>query len=640
AFLQVKCDQRTPTCARCADRGLHCPGYVLNLRWAPQNQLQAQSSTISDAHHDHPRPVNSGRAQNQAGALDPNLNTHMSTGSWYSDSTPSQTHASPTSELPYPLGHWNFTTPLDSFFTQPSYSPFFGEQMISLLPTTPTAFSAMSSTPFEDLIWDNLQEQPLTETDRQQAHQDQNCSMEPPGVQVTRPLVNLETEPRGEPSLESTSAVTRFTEIVDTPSILSDYFFKEVISLYSVWDGQMNSLRVLTASMWQSSGILYHTMQSMAAACLTRTFPEMHAVATRERQLGLQCLKSGKDEDEDKMLGAILLGHTASWVNPHDLAHENFDNALVMLHTWASNTRDHSRLSFFGGAFDYWAMLLSFVSETRLDRNYLRHSITEAGPPNAHESTTPHSFIGTSGKIVQILTDVGMLIFKHRKRVSEIDFFCEEDLDYFQNSIRKARQLERRLLAFKPLIPTNIYDPGDLNTRPLHFVKIDEALHCTGLLQLYRVFPDLLNDRYQPLDRNTLLQPQPTLKKPSQEERSMWLTNLGLYIVEILRDIPFESRTRCMQPFMLVAVSCELRMPSDIVQGYREGGNACNAIEMAQARDFLRSRMSAYMHAFPLRKIEKVFELITHIWSAMDREEKDVYWLDVCKRMRLGTLMG
>ncbi|KAM6505357.1 hypothetical protein FSOLCH5_014581 [Fusarium solani] len=245
----------------------------------------------------------------------------------------------------------------------------------------------------------------------------------------------------------------------------------------------------------------------------------MHAIATRERQLGLQWLKSGNDHDEDKMMGAILLGHTASWVNPHDLTHENFDNALVMLHTWASKTQDHSRLSFFGGAFDYWAMLLSFVSETNLDRNYLRHSIAEAGPSNANELIKPHSFIGTSGKIIQILTEVGSLIFKYRKRVAEIDFLCEGDLDSFRNSIREARQLERRLLTFEPLVSTSICDPGDQVTSTVHFVKIDEALRCTGLLQLYRVFPDLLQDRYRPWDRDTLLQPQPPSKSPSREER-------------------------------------------------------------------------------------------------------------------------
>ncbi|VUC26934.1 unnamed protein product [Clonostachys rosea] len=449
----------------------------------------------------------------------------------------------------------------------------------------------------------------------------------------------LDTQHLDTQKLGSITTFSHSPEITHLPTVLSDYFFKEVIKLYSVWDNHSNQLRILAGSFWQSSGVLYHTMQSMAAALLTKSFPNLRAIAIGERQMGLECLRSGNDTDEDRLIGSILLGHTASWIKPHELSHENFEDSLTMLHAWASKTHDHSRLSFFGGAVDYWGMLLSFVSEPRTNHDFLRHSVVEAGPSRADGMINPHPFIGTSGSIIQILTELGTLIFRYRKRVSEIDFISEADLEFFRKSIQDARQLERRLLAFRTLLPRSVQDPGDQTTSPAHFVKIDEGLRCTGLLQLYRVFPDLLNDRYQPWDTDALLQPHPALKTPSREERNTWLTMLALHILNINREIPFESRTRCMQPFMFVAASCELRMDPDGGSEASSIDRNYSSIQISQARDFVRSRMSAYLHVFPLQKVEKMFQLIQSIWSEIDNG-REVFWLDVCKKLKLGTLMG
>lgn len=63
-------------------------------------------------------------------------------------------------------------------------------------------------------------------------------------------------------------------------------------------------------------------------------------------------------------------------------------------------------------------------------------------------------------------------------------------------------------------------------------------------------------------------------------------------------------------------------------------------IELAQARNFVKSRLSAYTDVLPLRKVSNILELVTSIWSALDEGEPDVYWLDICTRKQLNTLIG
>ncbi|CAI6093131.1 unnamed protein product [Clonostachys chloroleuca] len=637
---RVKCDQRAPACSRCVDRGLQCPGYSLNIRWDPRSQLQTPSSSTADRTRAGPT---------QTIDLFSDINSFQPSVDHQGDVLPA---IDPWIPEPASISDWSLslgellpsTTAQVGFASLASIAPSYFPPVAM---EEPTMFTNVSM-PFPPNLTN-----PLLDFPRHQQmgllpdDSGTNLSVETPNQAMNAwdkwrfnyPQSGSDTQHPDSQKFGAITAISHSPEITHLPTVLSDYFFKEVIKLYSVWDNQSNQLRILAGSFWQSSGVLYHTMQSMAAALLAKSFPNLRAIAIGERQMGLECLRSGNDTDEDRLIGSILLGHTASWIKPHELSHENFENSLEMLHAWASKTHDHSRLSFFGGAVDYWAMLLSFVSEPRKNHNFLRHSVVEAGPSRADGLINPHPFIGTSGSIVQVLTELGTLIFKYRKRVSEIDFISEKDLESFRKSIQEARQLERRLLAFRPLLPKSVQDPGDQTTSPAHFVKIDEGLRCTGLLQLYRVFPDLLNDRYQRWDSAALLQPRPALKTPSREERNTWLTMLALHILNINRGIPFESRTRCMQPFMFVAASCELRI--DLDGGNEASGmdSNCISIQISQARDFVRSRMVAYLHVFPLQKVETIFQLIQSIWSEIDNG-REVFWLDLCKKLKLGTLMG
>jgi hypothetical protein len=443
-------------------------------------------------------------------------------------------------------------------------------------------------------------------------------------------------------------------EIFNLPTALSEYFFREVITLYCLWDSKSNVMRNIVETMWQSSGALHHTIQSMAAACLSEDFPHLQSVARSEHVQALGLIHKHKQTSSitsknAMLLASQLLGHTSSWLAPQNLATDIFRASCSMLNDISSEATSDPSLSFFSDAMDYWAMLLVYLTDSSQLGDYRRNA--SVGPTGPAQAAEPHPYSGISHEMVRILTDTGILIFQYRKHMARVKFMTENDLDVFRNALREARRLERVLLANVTPDSSQFKDPGDPKTPLRHLELIDEAYRCTGLLQLYRVFPDLLNERYAPWDKDQLLRPMPSQREPTMQERQVWLTKLAMHILSILREIPFESRTRSAQPFVMVAVSSELRRdPQHILQqqqGFESFTGDANlvpidktSIEVARARKFVGSRLAAYTHILPLRKSRVIFELINNVWSAMDSGQQDVYWLDVAYEKKLGTMMG
>ncbi|KAK2729488.1 C6 zinc finger domain protein [Colletotrichum kahawae] len=405
-------------------------------------------------------------------------------------------------------------------------------------------------------------------------------------------------------------------------------------------------MRVLMESSWQSSEVLFHTMQSMAAACLAKSFPELGSVAVRERGFALQGFDteyeaSSWHQEDTILMAGLLLGHTASWHNPSDLELEKFTITQKTLRNWVPDSKTAITFRFFKSAVEYWELLLSFFTETCSTTD---HASGFIGPPQTVENL-PHPFTGISDETTSLLARVGRLIHNHRKIRSLHAFITEELLDSLRKDVQQARRIERRLLAYKAPNISEMVDPEDPRTTLAHLSRLDEAYICSGLLQLYRVFPDLLSDRYNPWDSVSLYDARAPCKTPTEPERNAWLTSLAMYTLDLIREIPFESRTRCVQPFIFVAVAGELHIETRAVvsmdtdnEEARSHGN--DAIRIATARNFITGRLSAYRDVLPLRKVMNISELIHHTWVALDSGKQNVYWLGVCVEKRLSTLFG
>jgi hypothetical protein len=254
----------------------------------------------------------------------------------------------------------------------------------------------------------------------------------------TAPLL-AESYNNGAPDHHSSLTIPQ--QLNNLPTALSDFFIREVIPLYCAWDSQSNLMRVVAENSWQSSMVLYHTMQSMSAACLTSVFPELSTTAIQERLVALQCL----DEDdpntaehvEARLLATVLLCHTASWHDPGNLAKERYHLTQRRVLEWSSTSGTQSKpmVKFFQTAVDYWGMLLSFFTDVSGDPDF----DTLIGPSEPSNQSVLHPFVGMAGETVKTLTDVGNLVSQYRSRASSIRFITEEDMNFFKMKIREAR---------------------------------------------------------------------------------------------------------------------------------------------------------------------------------------------------------
>ncbi|KAF6794605.1 hypothetical protein CSOJ01_13648 [Colletotrichum sojae] len=567
---QTKCDEKKPACARCEERGLQCPGYALNVRWSRKHQVRAQPASREGCKSSSRDNASCATTRTTAETvLDASAKPSQGPGQNGSPQLDSWPAFSPLWDLTFPPDlSYSFTSAADAILAVqqqraspvvPSWDvPFLGSAWTvdDLLSSSPSSHGELSRRIYSNIPFKTAGRDPVKE--------------------VPRELSNL-------------------------PTTLSEYFFREVITLYCAWDSKSNVMRTIVEASWQSSAALYHTIQSMAAACLSEDFPHLLPVARSEHATALDLVRKSPPpaparRDNASLLASQLLGHTSSWLRPQDLATDVFRTSCGILRDVTEDQdADPGVAEFFRGTMDYWAMLLAFLTDSQHLGDWPNQpsstSPTVTGPAREEEQPPPqHPYSGISRATVRLLTGTGILIFRYRKRMSSVRFLASDDVDVFRSALREARRLERALLAHAAPQPSSVRDPDDPRTPLRHLELVDEAYRCTGLLQLYRVFPDLLAERYAPWDRDRLLRPgAPSGKTPSVQERRAWLTKLAMHVLGILREIPFESRTRSAQPFIMVAVWSEL---------------------------------------------------IKQTWAALDGGDEDAYWVDVAREKNLGTMMG
>jgi hypothetical protein len=295
-------------------------------------------------------------------------------------------------------------------------------------------------------------------------------------------------------------------------------------------------------------------------------------------------------------------------------------------------------------------------------------------------------------------------------------------------AIKKARELEERLLGLAHPSEAEIVSPGDEETPVWHLLTMAEVYRCTGLMQLYRVFPDLLRNRlpnpdapqypgagssnardpFFPIDldsmnmfpgfadtspnstannnnppntqytpssppRNTFTSPHSQPHSHSQSHQhppppsdpsspdlyDKWLTEFAVTTLSRLKTIPIESRTRCLQPFLLVASCSELRLPKPSTDPFpagtsnEAGGNgnddeastetpsiSMEAIEVSRTRRFILGRLTSFLHVLPPKPINVCVRLVKEVWRRMDAGQVDTYWIDVMIEKGWETTMG
>jgi hypothetical protein len=117
----------------------------------------------------------------------------------------------------------------------------------------------------------------------------------------------------------------------DIPSLLVEYYFKEVAGLFSCYDSMMNPFRTTVSQLWQSSPVICRTLQSMAATCLVEESPHLGKIGIQLRQEAMALLENEFKFDDMTLLALLMLGQTASWHDATDLGIPLFNRVRQLL---------------------------------------------------------------------------------------------------------------------------------------------------------------------------------------------------------------------------------------------------------------------------------------------------------------------
>lgn len=414
-------------------------------------------------------------------------------------------------------------------------------------------------------------------------------------------------------------------------SLLVEYYFSSVASLYSCFDGILNPFRTTISQLWTYSLVTKLTLQGMAAACLAREFPQLAAQGihlSRRAVWHIDAEMRSGSLSNSSLLCLIMLGQSAGWHNEADLGLSHFVHANKLLRNLRADRKTsllpNTNSSFFCQAMDYWRMILSFVSP--LDE-------PEDGEDGSSKDTglipqiVPHPWALVVPDMMSSISEVGRLVYRHRRAFRNKKFWKQSDIDEMKSMISRCRELEHTLLKHRAPTEAEIVDTGDSCTPTSHLVKVAEAYRLISLIQLYRVFPDVLMERLQSSDHIELFNNVPrarivTMDHISDDDTQQWLKGLALHTVDTLASLPHESHTRSIQAFLYVAISSELR---------KEGTTNVNSesLRVLQARNLVQSRLEAYRFIFAPKPAQRKLQLVLKIWELMDTSGKPVFWLDV-----------
>ncbi|KAJ5681758.1 Aflatoxin biosynthesis regulatory protein [Penicillium maclennaniae] len=601
---RVKCGEEKPHCSRCTRLGVRCPGYVQSLRWVTKHEQP--SPNASDG-----KPMSPAAERTPVQVNDPAENVLPLDG----------TNARPSHDTePHAFGLDADSNTLDNLWGLRGNASL--PDLADLCPPSPvpgTGFSPRDS-PFDFASEDTAADQsrffsligPIDE-EEQPANMYRDFS---PSAIVRSYPPNSQRAP-----LRDFMSISR---PLNNPSwTLIEYYFKEVAALFSSYDSQMNPFRTTVSRLWGSSLAMCRTMQSMAAATLVNDFPQFGPLGRKMRDEAVDIITGEAVMDDKSLLALLMLGQTASWHDPKDLGISFFNLLRKQLNSLSSSSECPSygfvkscsnNYRFFEEALIYWEMLLSFVTDS--NSMVFSDSCTYSSDDQLVLQRVPHPWTGIAKDTQFTVHEVGRLVRRERKRVRSRNFTSQEDINRARMAIEKAQELEKRLLGLAHPSEAEIVSPGDDETPVWHLLTMAEVYRCTGLMQLYRVFPDLLRNRlstqttqystttsnrdpFFPINLDSMnmstgfsdtspntatntysnhththttppLSSPPSIYHQAQDDKTPeslhnnWLTEFAITTISRLKTIPLESRTRCLQPFLLVASCSELRLPLNL----------------------------------------------------------------------------
>lgn len=483
------------------------------------------------------------------------------------------------------------------------------------------------------------------------------------------PLFKVGSQPDSLAILHRRLASTEIPSfLIQMPVILVQYYFDHVCKSWSSFDSPLNPFRFLVSKLWSRNAAVYYAIQSMAAASLANDFPSMRAVGIQTQQQAITCLRNNPrigslhrdNQDDEFFIALLMIGLTTSWHDAADLGLEYLKEAKdYLVHQQRMEKSPDSTFTkqfpLYQQCLLYWNMLAAFVAEDSLllnEEKVLERPDTEVSIYLVDGQALPHPWTGPLSKSLGLFYQTAKLVrsarISRRTRGESLDFdnvdfnSLVEEIDQRQS----AEQLEESILFTGLSSYCGPVDIGDTDTPPSHFITLAEAYRCSALLQIYHVFPDILEERLQLNEKPdqdtpalfTILFDSSSSCPSVAEARRI----LALHIVGLIDQIPSTSGTRCMLPVLLTCICSDLVFSTESVFGPAANSIACLStldVEIAQARRKVSIWLSEISFILPKLRLQRCSCIVQETWDRAD-SGLDKYWLDIMIERNLETIMG
>lgn len=296
---------------------------------------------------------------------------------------------------------------------------------------------------------------------------------------------------------------------------------------------------------------------------------------------------------------------------------------------------------FFADALMHWEMLASFLDPVPM------MGFPGYGMPNppvmGHEALKmPHPWTAVSQELQFALAEIGRILRRQQKKSTAGQDMHDPESVQMQEE-RWAAKLEKFLLSIELPTTEHIADYGDRATPKSDLVRIAHAYRFVGLLEIYRGFSHLYEER---MNQDTNL---PLLYDRSVDENidhSGYSTALDSFscaiateVIDTVKEISISSSACRLLPLVLVSCAGQLRFP-DFEEPMDETQQARHD-KLVEARYFAESRMLALSRRYPQKQMLQILDIIKETWNRLDNDLPDgAHWMDVMHDKQLQTTLG
>lgn len=385
------------------------------------------------------------------------------------------------------------------------------------------------------------------------------------------------------------------------PTILIEYWFRYICPMRSTFDSDINYNRWLAGNTWSASEAVCYTMQTMAAACLAQSMPQLRvalpslthqALAATHRSISRVRASPQAYVASDLIFAIFALGTSLHWSGSASIPVAQqpwLELARELLSKWSATVASRQDTlidAYFSQALIYWEMWLSVIGKgsyprkinqkRRLRQQRLRRALYLMDEPvsledqdllsfNANSDvlgTRPNSWCGVSSEIIsvfgQVLSLCRSVVLRDQDSSTSTLAFASTTLC----DISLARDIQRDLTAMDFGILVLLEEAQghpvltkDQNTPVDHLLQTAEAFRQAALLQLYLAFEDLV----------PLAQEQGDMMWPwsadanGLQSREQAILSLALRLTGLLECIPPGSGSRSIHPILYLSAAAGLR---------------------------------------------------------------------------------